>query len=220
VSRRRRLLVALAVAALYSGPAGAGPEHAPGAGPFTGRAILILPIRVEVSETQPSGFSLLKAEWTRDAQRYVRAALDRVLAGHQPPLLDYQAPADPERQERHAQVLLVQRLLQATIVMHRYTDGFALPTRPRFEWSLGPGASLLGDGVEAQDAMFLDLKEHRPSRHFVNIAGLANTYTGSVTIVDLATGDVRWFNHEKAGDLTTATSTLATVKRLFRDQVF
>ena len=220
MSRRTGPLLALVIAALLSGPAGAGPEHAPGAGRFTGSTILMLPIRVEVSETQPSGFALLKAEWTRDARQYVRGALDTVLAGHQPPLLDYQAPADPERRKRHAQVLLLQRLVQATIVMHRYTDAFELPTKPRFEWSLGPGASVLGDGAPAQYAMFLDLKEHRPSRHFVNIAGLANQYTGSVSIVDLATGDVRWFNHEKSGDLTTATSTLATVKRLLRDQVF
>ncbi len=177
-------------------------------------------MRVDVYEVAPAGVTLLKAEWTQHAQDLVQAALDSVLAGRTA-IVRYQAPADPERRVRHAQVMKVHALLRSAIVAHRYTDGSALPSKARFEWSLGPGASVLHDDrTAAPYAMFVEMSEARLSRHFVTFGGLANEFTGSASIVDLAAGDIVWFNYERTGAVGTAPDALATVKRLLRDLPF
>jgi len=221
VSRLTRLVLGLAITVLVSGPATAGPERSATGGRLQVPGVLLLPVRVDVYEVAPAGVTLLKAEWTRQAQDFVRAALDRVLAGRTA-IVPYQAPADAERRDRHAQVIKVHALLRSAIVTHRYTAGSSLPSKSRFEWSLGPGAAVLHDDdrTGAPYAMFVEMSEARLGRHFVTIGGLANEFTGSASIVDLAAGDIVWFNYERTGAVGTAPDALATVTRLLRDLPF
>jgi hypothetical protein len=218
VSRLTRLVLALAVAMLPAGPALAGPERAAGVERLVGGAVLLLPPRIDVYELAPGGTALLKAEWTRSAREHVQAALDRVLGGGRLTIARYQAPSDPDRQELHAQVLKVHRLVQAAIVTHRYTRTAGLPTKPRLEWSLGPGVAVLREQSAAPGyGLFVELAEFRVSRHFVNIGGVADELTGAASIVDLVSGDVLWFNHERGGGMGSAADAMSAVQRLLRD---
>ncbi len=220
MSRLTRLVLVLAITVLVSGPATAGPERTAAGGRLPATGVLLLPVRVDVYEVAPAGVTLLKAEWTQHAQDLVQAALDSVLAGRTA-IVRYQPPADPERRDRQAQVMKVHALLRSAIVAHRYTDGSSLPSKARFEWSLGRGASVLHDDrAAAPYAMFVEMSEARLSRHFVTFGGLANEFTGSASIVDLAAGDIVWFNYERTGAVGTAPDALATVKRLLHDLPF
>jgi hypothetical protein len=220
VNRLTRLVLGLAIPVLVSGPATAGPERSATGGRLQPSGVLLLPVRVDVYEVAPAGVTLLKAEWTQHAQDYVRAALGSVLAGRTA-IVPYQAPADPEHRARHAQVMKVHALLRSAIIAHRYTEGWSLPSKARFEWSLGPGASVLRDDrTAAPYAMFVEMSEHRLSRHFVTFGGLANEFSGSASIVDLAAGDIVWFNYERTGAVGTAPDALATMKRLLHDLPF
>jgi hypothetical protein len=221
VSRLTPFALALAVAVLPSGPALAGPERVPGLGRLSSTGILLLPVRVDVHEVAPGGVTILKAPWTETAREHVHTALDSRLGGSRPPIVRYQGPTDPERHDRHAEVIRIHGLVQATIIAHYQGPGSSLPTKDRLAWSLGPGVSVLHPpGGTTTHAMFVELIERRLSRHFVTIGGLANEFTGTASIVDLATGDVLWFNHERSGGLSTAAETQATVQRLLRDLPF
>jgi hypothetical protein len=80
--------------------------------------------------------------------------------------------------------------------------------------------SLGDDRTGAPYAMFVEMSEARLGRHFVTIGGLANEFTGSASIVDLAAGDIVWFNYERTGAVGTEPDALATVTRLLRDLPF
>jgi hypothetical protein len=196
----------------------AGPERAAGVGRLPEGGILLLPVRVQVYEVAPGSATLLKAEWTETALGWVRAAIDSVLGTARSRVVAYTAPADRERGERHEQVLRVHGAVRAAIVTHRYNPAFRLPSKASFAWSLGSGAAALReDQPTVQHALFVEISERRPSRHFVTFGTLANELTGTASVVDLGTGDVLWFNHERSGGLGSAAETQATVKRLLRD---
>jgi len=216
---RLALVAALAVTLLTTGAALAGPERAPGVGPLTGN-VLLLPVRVEVYEAAPAGVALLKADWTQSSRGYVETALEGLLGASRATIVRYAAPLDPDREDRHRQVLTVQGLVRAAIITHRYGDHFALPSKRRFEWSLGPAASVLGNDTPATHALFVDLSERRLSRHFVRIGSLGDEFAASASVVDLGTGDVVWFNYERSGSVGTALDALTSVKRLLRDFPF
>lgn len=208
----------LVVALLVAAPAFAGPERAAGVGRFNDNGILLLPLRVEVLEVAPGGATLLKPDWTENATTYAQTALDSVLGHNRAALVKYATPADGEQADRHAQVIKVHALVRDAIILHRYRDGFALPSKGRFEWSLGPGASVLReDRTATRYALFVELSERRLSPHFFRVGSLGNEFSATASIVDLGSGDVLWFNYERGGSVGTAADTLDTVKRLLRD---
>jgi hypothetical protein len=79
--------------------------------------------------------TILKAPWTEAARDHVHAALDSRLGGSRPPIVRYQAPTDPERHDRHAEVIRIHGLVQATIIAHYQGPGSSLPTKDRLAWS-------------------------------------------------------------------------------------
>jgi hypothetical protein len=217
---RAPLLSVVLAVCLLAPPAAAAPLRAPGVERLAGGALLVMPLRVEVYEIAQGGVALLRPEWTTSAREWVQAALDALLGDAPIPRTPYEPPADPERAERHGQVRRVHRLVQLTVVTHRYAQGQArdLPTKQgRLDWSLGPGAAVLGETTTARWALFLEVSQRRLGGDFVRFGSLGDETTATASVVDLATGDLLWFNHEPSGSLGTAAETLDTVKRLLRD---
>jgi hypothetical protein len=217
VSRLALATLALLIAA----PAYAGSERAPAVGSLAGATVLLLPLRVEVVEVAPGGVVLLKPDWTDDATAYVQAALDSVLGGGRVALVKYATPADSVRSRRQLQVMKVHGLVRDAIITHRYQNGSALPSMRQFQWSLGPSTAVLGEeGTAARYALFVEASERRLSRHFARFGSLGNEFAATASLVDLGTGDLLWFNYERAGNVGTAGDTLSTVRRLLRDFPF
>jgi hypothetical protein len=178
--------------------------------------MLLLPVRVDVHEVAPGGVTILKAPWTEAARDHVHAALDSRLGGSRPPIVRYQTPTDPERHDRHAEVIRIHGLVQATIIAHYQGPGSSLPTKDRLAWSARcctrrwhhhPRDVRRAHRAPAEPAL----------RHDRRAGQRIHGYR-----VDRGprTGDVLWFNHERSGGLSTAAETQATVQRLLRNLRF
>lgn len=211
-----------ALAVFLAGPAVADPQRAPGVARLANARVLVLPMRVEVYENATAGEGVLKSEPTVNARQYVQTALETVLGTVI--LVKYEAPADPESNDRHLEMLQFHTLVRNAILRHQFNVVFRLPSkRGRLEWSLGPGASILrGDRGDSAYGLFVEVIERRMSRGwFATSAALgSDRLVGIASLVDLGTGDVLWFNQERGGSLETANDTLAVLKRLLRDVPF
>lgn len=97
-----------------------------------------------------------------------------------------------------------------------------------FDWSLGPGISVLADKYNADYALFVYYRDYQATGGrvaFAILAAAAGGYmqTGSehgfASLVDLRTGDVVWFNVVGAGsgEMRQAEGAEAAVRTLFRD---
>jgi hypothetical protein len=184
--------------------------------------VLLVSPRIDVYELSPGGAALPKTDWSEAARRHAQTAIERVFDRSRRVVVGYVPPADQERQRRHAELINIHALVRAAIIMHRYGDGFDLPSKQgRFEWTLGPGASILReDRPAATCALFVELTERRLSRHFVRVGNLGDDFTASASIVDLGSGAVLWFNHRRDGGLGSQAEVLDTVTRLLHDLPF
>jgi len=97
-----------------------------------------------------------------------------------------------------------------------------------FDWSLGPGISVLADKYDADYALFVYYRDYQATGGrvaFAILAAAAGGYmqTGSehgfASLVDLRTGEVVWFNVVGAGsgEMRQAEGAASAVKTLFRD---
>ena len=220
----RALTGCAALAAFLAGPALADSQRAPGVARLVDARVLVLPMRVEVYEHATAGEGVLKSEPTENARQYVQTALPTMLGSAPVVLVKYEAPSDPERNERHLEMLHFYTLVRSAILRYQYNDVFRLPSkRGRLEWSLGSGVSVLRDDCgDTRYGLFVELIERRMSRGgFATSAALgSDRLMGVASLVDLGTGDVLWFNQERGGSLETAGDTLIMLKRLLRDVPF
>ena len=98
----------------------------------------------------------------------------------------------------------------------------------RFDWSLGPGVSEIGERYDADYLLFVFYRDYQATGGRVAFALLAavagvgvsmGSESGFASLVDLRTGDIVWFNTVAigGGELSTPTGTAAAVSRLFAD---
>jgi len=102
------------------------------------------------------------------------------------------------------------------IVLHRYRDGFALPSKGRFEWSLGPGAAVLREDRTAPVRAVRGALRAPAEPHFFRVGSLGNEFSATASIVDLGSGDVLC-STTNVRECRHRADTLDTVKRLLRD---
>jgi hypothetical protein len=98
----------------------------------------------------------------------------------------------------------------------------------RFDWSLGPGVSLIGEKYDADYLLFVFYRDYQASGGRVAFAilaaaagvGVSTGYEGGfASLVDLKTGDVVWFNSVAvgAGEMRDPNGARTAVERLFKD---
>lgn len=168
--------------------------------------VLMMPVDVEISELTAAGIPEPKAEWTEAARQHLTEALLAEQAGRGMVAI----PFDPGTVggEKAAELVQLRRLhavLGETILGTHY--GIAtqnLPTkRGRFDWSLGPAARALREGNDADYALFTVLRDSHSgwTRIALQVAAaaflipvLGGMQQGFVSLVDLETGDIVWFN--------------------------
>ena len=214
----------LAVTLLAAASAAADPHRASGVGRLTGAHVLLLPVEVNAYELAYGGANSIRAERTERAREWVKAALERLLAGDRAVVARYVAPADPERNEQHVQVLGLYKLVRFAMISHLYHDQSYLPSvGERFEWTLGPAAKTLQeDNSSSRYGLFVEILEREM------LGGALATFgelgrdrlLAAATIVDLTTGDALWLNYERGGSLATAEDATSVVTRLLRDLPF
>jgi len=116
----------------------------------------------------------------------------------------------------------------SSVLTHHF-GRFKLPTkRGTFDWSLGPGVSVIGDKYGADYALFSYYRDYQASGGRVAFAILAafagvgmstGGEVGFASLIDLRNGEIVWFNQvaSGAGELREQQEARATVDLLFKD---
>lgn len=228
----RRALTGLLVGGLVllAGCAQTSVLARPGLGkPAAPARVLVMPADIELSELTAGGLLEPRADWTERARLHVREALRAELEARQAAVLEYERPAEQAEQSADDRLVKLHDAVGGAITLHKYVPALHLPTKEgKFDWSLGAGAKRLRDRTGADYALFVVLRDSYASPGRVAlIVGAAllgvgipgGQQVGFASLVDLASGDIVWFNRliDPAGDLRQADPARRAVRNLLAD---
>jgi hypothetical protein len=198
--------------------------------PLAQSRILLMPVDLEMTELTAAGLPEPKAEWTDQGRVLLLAGLRKLAANRAAAVLDYDADlVPPDRRDEARQLGKLHEAVGAEILDHHYDRLATLPSkRGRFEWSLGPRAQILRDATGADYALFPTVRDSYTSTGRALLIAAAAAFTipllggsqaGFVSLVDLETGDVVWFNkiERLTGHLRTASAAEETAATLLAD---
>lgn len=198
--------------------------------PVQGTVVLVEP-DIELAEVLAGGMTEPRREWTAAARQLYSQAAREVLAregiGMQP---DYLLPPEVGPDDRRRQLLLLNQAVSMSILQFSQTQNAqALRNKHgRFDWSLGPGVSVLREATGADYALFTYIRDSYTSggRAALRIAGLlllggdigGGMQVGLASLVDLRTGQVVWHNVliAQSGDLRTLAGARETTTKLLK----
>jgi hypothetical protein len=192
--------------------------------------IVVMPLDVELSQLTAGGLQEPHSEWTEQALRHMRAALEAEAARRKVQLVEFSAERGAaEDRETSLDLVKLHRAVGGAVLLHQYFPGLALPSKEgKFDWSLGPSAAAIARSHEADYALFLFVRDSYASagRIAVIVVGAllgvgvpGGAQVGFASVVDLKSGDIVWFNRlvRPAGDLRTPDAAAETVKVLVSD---
>ncbi|HWA60902.1 MAG TPA: hypothetical protein VG939_05980 [Caulobacteraceae bacterium] len=167
--------------------------------------VLALKPDVELSELAAAGVQQPRADWSSSARDNLGAALKEALEAKGVKL----TPLDPTTvtEGRNAQVLRLNMAVNASILVYNLNLA-SLPThKTGFNWTLGEGARGLGEAYGSDYALYVMARGNYSTsgRKLMFIAmaaaGVAIPMGGQgvlVSLVDLKTGRVVWYNLAQA----------------------
>jgi hypothetical protein len=189
--------------------------------------IVLMPVDVELSEVQASGQLEPKADWTESAQQFLVAGLHGENQAQGLSLLNYDDKAAPtELRDRLNQIQKLHGAVGKAILIHHYVQQLQLPTKKgQFDWTLGPSVQALHEQSGADYALFVYIRDSYTSAGRVAVQILAaiahvslqgGQQLGFVSLVDLKTGNIVWYNllARNTGDLRTADAAKEVAKTL------
>jgi hypothetical protein len=196
---------------------------------LSGKRVLLMPPDIELSELTVGGLLEPKAEWTDLAQKHVGSALQKEMDKRKTSLAQYQ-DQNPSKGDRYNQVIKLHEAVGNAILTHKYDIGLlALPTKKdKFDWGLGEGVNILREDFGADYGLFIFFRDSYASAGrktmmvVMAVAGVGvplGRQQGFVSLVDLRTGDIVWFNHQVrgTGDLREGEAALQSVQYLLAD---
>jgi hypothetical protein len=220
-----RLLLVLCVLAL--GACAANNRRAEDFTAFKGgkdAVILVLPVDAELSELSFGGYPTMRRDWTLAAREHLNANLRTAL---QKKSVSAVFDETQEPDDGTAKLLRLHAAVGRSIMNHQYEGPASLPTKASgFDWTLGTDARALGQGSQANYALFIHVRDSYsgPGRVMAQAIAVAlfgvaiqgGVQTGFASLVDLQTGQVVWFNRlqRAAGDLRTREAAVETVEIL------
>lgn len=182
----------------------------------TRERVLLMPVDIELSELTAGGLLEPNAAWTATGKSHVDGAMDAMLEEHGTTPIRYR-PSSPNVtfNDSDLQVVKLHEAVGNSILLHKYEPQFALPTKKdKFDWSLGEDVAVLRQAYDADYAVFTYLRDSFSSggrvAYMIFFAALSGgivpqggSQTGFVSLVDLNTGEVIWFNRliRGTGDL-------------------
>lgn len=181
--------------------------------PIGEREILLMPLDVEVSTLTAGGINEPNAEWTDLATGTLTDAIRSFANIREVKLRDYEAPDQTTAEGAlHNEIRALHSAVGQAILVHKY-GGIPLPTKQEvFDWSLGPEVQALKASSDADYALFMYARDSFSSggRVALQIAAAVlgvgvqgGTQVAFVSLIDLQTGAVSWFNFnlQATGDI-------------------
>jgi hypothetical protein len=178
--------------------------------------IVLMPVDVELSELTVGGLHEPKADWTESARRNLTAAFEAEKSALGLNFVEFDDSALPqERRDALNQISKLHGAIGETIQLHQYVKGAQLPTKAgRMDWTLGDSVRELRAAQDADYAMFVFVRDSYTSggraalmvaAAVLGVAIQGGAQLGFVSLVDLDTGNIVWFNSlaRGSGDLRT-----------------
>ncbi len=202
-------------------------QFTPPPGPFK---IAVMKPDVQLSLLTAGGLEEPNAEWTDKARDNLLKALTAQISARGGALSSMQdLPADKTMMVADFERL--NRVVGSTIILHKLSALPDLPTKKdRFDWTLGSGAQSIREATKADYALFLFARDSFSSggRQALQVLGLASCVIGVciapgggnqvafVSLADLRTGNIVWFNllAKATGDLRDPAGAAASVNTL------
>jgi hypothetical protein len=190
--------------------------------------IVVLKKDISVAEVTTGGLDQPKADWTKQAQASFDAALLSNLSGR-----SIQYVSLPELKGDDAKLLsnylALLKIAEDQAVKHEVFAGEALPTKnSELSWTLGEQITGLGAKIGADYGLIVFNRNSYVSKgrqSAENIAALmgveptTGVHAGSMTLVDLKTGDIVWMNIDVQlqGDIRNTVGANEQVAQLMRN---
>ena len=176
--------------------------------------VLLMPLDVELSLLTTGGVTEPKADWTESAIGFIHTSLAKKSSSLNFEIVDFN-PSKLKNQEKLNQVQRLHSAVGGTILEQRLVP---LPSKKNgFSYSLGSDAIILGESYEADYAMYMFVRDSYATsgrQALIAFSAIASAFVpvpvatggvqaGYVSLVDLKTGEIVWFNSlaTTAGDL-------------------
>lgn len=194
----------------------------------SGSVVMVEP-DIELYEVLAGGAQEPRKAWTETARRlYPQMARELMAARGIDVKPDF--PLPPGTDDRLRQLYLLNQAVSISVLQYgRSTSSSGLRNkRGKFDWTLGPGVSLLRDATGADYALFTYIRDSYTSggRAAMRIIGFVllggdiggGYQIGLASLVDLRTGRVVWHNLlvDQAGDLRDAAGARETAGDLLK----
>ena len=178
--------------------------------------VVLMPIDIKLTELTAAGLEEPKAAWTELARGHVTNGIHAYLGEKGLKPRDYAKPAEAKARRRDDQLAKLHAQVGGTILRHHYDTQNRLPTKQgRMDWTLGATARQLGNGQQAEFALFVFMRDsyatggRKAAVAVSRVLGAgvqAGERVGFASLVDLRSGKVVWFNalYSDSGDLREA----------------
>ncbi len=195
-------------------------------------SVAVIEPDIELSEVTAGGLQEPRKEWSDTARRLFPAEVRDQLQGQRVVMVpDYDIPDDLDPASQLGQIIRLYDVVAYSIA-ESTAPGSVLATkrdekgRPRMDWSLGPGVSVLREQTGADYALFTLIRDSYTSsgRAALRVLGFVlgggdiggGVQFGVTALVDLRTGQVIWHNilAKQTGDLRTPDGARKTVRQL------
>lgn len=187
--------------------------------------IVLMPPDIKYYLLTASGVAEAHVEWTTAARENFSVALleyAESIGSDLAVILPDELNSDETKYEAlHSAV--------GSTLLNHYFGMMPLPSKNgKFDWSLGPGISSIGETHDADYALFVYYRDYQASGGRVALSILAAVAGGGLStgsehgfasLVDLKTGDIVWFNVVRAGagELRNKDSADRAVAELFKN---
>ncbi len=186
--------------------------------------ILLMPVDIQLSELTAGGLQEPKADWTDAAKQHVVEVLREEQTKRGNSMIEFQESAASVDDDVFQEISKLHGVVGGAILLQSLPNG-ALPTKTKFDWSLGPDVQKLKGTYDADYALFIFIRDSYSSggRTAVIVLGAllgaavpGGVQIGYASLVDLKTGDIVWFNRlaRTTGDLRTKEPAQETVRTL------
>ena len=172
------------------------------------KRVIIVDPDVSLGELTAGGLFEARADWTADAKGFIVADVASTLAGKSIEVVK----ADKAASDHENQIVKLHDVVGQMASLHTI---IRLPNKgDKFDWTLGPGTNELRDQYGADYAIFIYVRDSYTSAGraammvgaaMLGIGIQGGTQAAFVSLVDLRTGNIVWFNKlgSSNGDLRT-----------------
>ena len=123
--------------------------------------VLLMPVDVELSVLTAGGELEPRADWTESAKDYMNNAFIEHQRTRNSRLISYHSPDDAD--PLSGQLAEIERLhgvVGQSILLHEFIQGYKLPSKEEFNWTLGPKVQALKETNENADyALFVFVRD-------------------------------------------------------------